>query len=367
MTENGTHNRLRVLLIGAGRRIQNNFLPSLKCLDERFEVVGIHSRTAERLQPVADRWRVPAVLSLDDVDFSAVDVAAISVPTLQNSFVLDKLRQVAGNVRIVIDTPMAWTPGEYTAIRRSIPYFKQMIVAEDYMNFPTFALLRKAVNDGLIGKLQTVTLNNIGYLYHGLALIRSFSGFKAARRTWSRSAGWYSKIVGYDFGSYKAVVVGPYRRHSAGGITIEGSQGILTDFAYDAGVPDPGGRPTYLLKTRRETSGLLTGISLENAGEGYSVELPDISKMAAMGIADTSDLNLQRGCGLMHVFRALLEPENINNLYGPENAFYDSFVSRLAGKGLLPVDPFTWFGSDAMIGLRLAANLKSAGAGLKAK
>jgi hypothetical protein len=61
--------RLRVLLVGAGRRIQNNYLPALSCLTDCFEISGIHARTYEKLAPVAERWGVPAVASLEEFDF----------------------------------------------------------------------------------------------------------------------------------------------------------------------------------------------------------------------------------------------------------------------------------------------------------
>ena len=333
--------------------MQNNFLPALRCMTTNFEISGMHARTTERLLPLAERWGVQAFPELQDVDFSAVDVVAISVPTAQNAAVLQSLAPYSARLIVVIDTPVAWTRNELAACSRALRQFKRVLVTEDYMNFPPFALLRRAVKDGLIGSLQGITLYNIGFLYHGLALMRSFCGFQRVKRTRCLSAGSLCKVVGYSLArGYKGIVVTPYRRHTTGGITIEGTKGILTEFPGDSAFASGGGRPVYCLSGHRDSDGLLSGFSIDTPGTEYSISLPAVRAMAAMDFPDKSDLNLLRGCGLMHVFQALHEPENLNNSYGPANAFYDSFVPRIAQRGLLPVDPFTWFGSDVVGVLR---------------
>lgn len=321
-----------------------------------LEIAGVHSRTPERLFPVAELWNVPAFDRFEEISFDHIDVVAISVPTAQNASVLQRLLPHASRVSIVIDTPTIWARREISSTFPLLSKFKRVLITEDYMNFPSFALLRRAVHGGLIGKLRGTTLYNIGFMYHGLALIRSFAGFTPARRTWSKNVGSFSKIDGYCFhDGYQAIVVGPYRRHTTGGITIEGSTGILTDFPGDEGFGAAGGRPVYSLATHRGLDGFISGFSIEGADGRYAIDLPDILSMAAMQFPDKSDLNLLRGCGLIEVFKALFEPGNINNAYGPENAFYDSFVPRLASKGVLPVDPFVWFGSDVGRMLRMFA------------
>jgi hypothetical protein len=346
---------LRILMVGAGRRAQNNFLPVLTYLSQnhRIEIVGINARTAERLLPVAERWGVRAVHSIQDVDLASVDAVAVSVPTAQNAPVLQSLASHGSHLSLIVDTPIAWNRRELGAIGPLIAKFRRVLVAEDYMNFPQFQLIRRAVQSGLIGDLRGVTLYNIGFLYHGLALIRSFCGFGYARTTWRRNTNSFGNIVGYKFkGGYEGIVIGPYRKHETGGITVIGSKGVLTDFPGDVGFAKPGERAIYPLNYHRDENGVITGISLDGAGDPFVLELPEIVAMAKMNFDDKSDLNLLRGCGLMQVFRALEDPENLNCHYGAQNAFYDSFASRLAGHNRLPVDPLAYFGSNAVNLLR---------------
>jgi predicted dehydrogenase len=179
MTE--PQNPLRVLIVGAGRRVRNNFLPALACLGSQFRVEALVSPTPVRRAALAAQWGVASWDSIADIELAGIDVVAISVPTSENAGVLRALLPHADRLRLVIDTPIAWTPREYAACAPLLDRFPRLTVAEDYMNFPSFALAREATGRGLIGEVKWLTLNNIGYFYHGLALIRSFAGFAKVR------------------------------------------------------------------------------------------------------------------------------------------------------------------------------------------
>ncbi len=347
--------KLRVLVVGAGRRVQGNFLPVLRALDAQFSILGVHARTAARLQPVADRWGVPAVATLAGASLEAADVVALSVPTAQNPVVLRALLPQAARLSVVIDTPIAWTRQELAATAPLLARFRRVVVTEDYMNFPEYALARQAVAAGLIGTPTALTLTNTGYLYHGLALIRSFVGFRRAVRTWRRRVGGMTTLVGYRFpGGFEACVIGPYRRHSTGGFLLEGTAGAITQFPADLGAATAS-RPVHLLAPRRDAAGRLDGYAI-----GALDLIPaELAAMHEMPFDDKSDLNLQRGCGLASVFRSLIQDDGLNTAYGAENAFYDSFISRLAERGRLPIDPLTWLGRDAMTAVRALGHLKS--------
>jgi hypothetical protein len=331
--------RKRALIVGAGQRVQNNFLPAFRCLSDLFELCGIHSRTTERLGPVADRWSIPPLTSLAGADLSGVDLIAISVPTAENEGVLRQLLPHAEHLRILIDTPIAWTLSERERVEPILRQFAGVTVAEDYMNFPAFSLLRDAVRQGVVGRPRSLSLFNIGYLYHGLALIRSFEGFAPATGSWRQPLGSHATAVGYRFDSgFMATVVGPYRRHEpGGGLLLEGANGFITEAAIDVQCA-LAGKPTYVLEATR-SGGELSGYRLSGHGFDLSVDAPYLAAMRAMDIADKSELNLIRGCGLIEVIRSVFHARNINRQYGYRNALYDSIVSQRADKGETPLDP----------------------------
>jgi hypothetical protein len=169
-------------------------------------------------------------------------------------------------------------------------------------------------------------------------------------------------LVGYRFrGGFEACVIGPYRRHTAGGLTLEGTRGVITEFPADLQDATPS-RPVYLLAPRN-AGGQLTGYAIETGAKSLELVPAELAAMHDMPFDDKSELNLQRGCGLATVFRSLSGPDDdpgtlLNATYGPDNAFYDSFVSRLAERGRLPVDPLTWVGRDAMSVVRALGRLR---------
>lgn len=347
---------LRVLMVGAGRRVRNNFLPALACLAGRFRVEAIVSPTPDRRDPLAAQWNTASLGAIGEADLAAIDVVAISVPTSQNAAVLRELLPHAGRLRLVIDTPIAWTRREYAECAPLLAHFAQVAVAEDYMNFPSFALARDAVAQGLTGKVEWLTLNNIGFYYHGLALIRSFAGLARVRSAKRVAIGDQVFALVYSLGGLKASVIGPYRAHTAGGITVQGSAATITQFEKDVGNTSLFRGPQYLLAPVTE-NGTIAGFAIEAGSRSLSVAVPEFKAMAEMDIPDTSTLNLERGCGLIAIFRSLLAPDGLNDRYRADDAFYDQFVSRWATRGRLPVDPLVPFGGSVMDAYRLLARL----------
>lgn len=349
-------NPLRVLIVGAGRRVQSNFLPALACLPAHFTVQAIVAPTSERRDPLATQWKVAGLAAIGDVDLATIDVVAISVPTSQNASVLQALLPHAHRLRLVIDTPIAWNRREYTQCAAFLGRFKQVTVAEDYMNFPSFALARQAVASGLIGEPQWLTLNNIGFFYHGLALIRSFADFEKVRSSKRVAIGDQVFTVVYTVGGLKASVIGPYRGHSAGGLVVKGSAGTITQFPKDIGSSGMLVGPQFLLAPIFEKD-VVSGYAIEAGERSMSLAIPEFGMMSAMDLPDKSALNLERGCGLISVFRSLIEPDGLNSRYTVDDAFYDRFVSWLATRGRLPVDPFRHFGSSVMGAYKQLAKL----------
>ncbi len=330
--------RKRVLIIGAGRRGQNSYLPTFSCLADLYEICGLHSRTPSRVVPIARKWNVPAIERLSDIDLSTVDLAVISVPTGQNGAVLQALLPYAGNLRVLIDTPIASNRQELSVIRPLLERFRNVTVAEDHMNFPFHALAREAAIQGIIGRPSSLSLFNIGYLYHGLSIIRALTGFAPATSSWNRSLGTHAKVVGYGFADgFSAAMIGPYRRQEkVAGLVLEGSAGIISESRMDANYIGHN-RKMYVLEPVR-AEGQLTGYKI--TGQNYKLvrDLPYLSNLRAMDFPDKSEINLVQNCGLIDVILSVFHESNINRGYGYKNGLYDSFASQRADSGYHKLD-----------------------------
>jgi predicted dehydrogenase len=339
----------RVLIVGAGRRVANNFLPALTCLADQFRIVGLQATSRVRAEPLGALWKVPAFTELTDELLGAADIVAISVPTSANADVLNKLRDHAARLHIVIDTPIAWNRRQLWRTWNVLKLFPKVTVAEDYMNFPPFELARRVAFSGLLGSLKSAELRNIGYLYHGLALIRSLNGFAKIRAS-RRSRQTHGQTVHYTLDSgFRADVVGPYER--SGRLTLVGEKASLT---YDDLRPkETQGSGEILIRSAHDGLGEITGFETHGGGDFGAVHT-QIAAMRSMPFEDKSQLNLLRGSGLAAVFRSVSTPDGLNSRYGPKNAIYDGVASRMAESGRLSFDPLRVIGWDLPSALRSA-------------
>lgn len=352
--------KLRVFIFGAGQRVRNNFLPALHFLQNYFEIVGITARTTERLAPLAKRWNLEAVVDVATLDWSKIDVVILSVPVPQNAKILRRIAPFASRLRLVIDTPIANTLDELAACKPWLSKFKSVLVTEDYMNFPIFSLIRRATSERLIGDVKSIGLFNIGYDFHGLALIRSFSNFEPVVLRTSKEIGVSAKAITYHIrGGLRGHVIGPYRQHTTGGIVVEGTEGVITEFPSDLRFGRNSEKQFFLVKPMHDDNEL-AGYRIESAaGEPVSsIELTTLRAMRTMDFEDKSELNLCRGHGLVDVFRSLLGHQNVNSHYGADNAICDSFVSRVSSLGSIYFDPLVLAGGTALTWLELLASLK---------
>jgi hypothetical protein len=335
--------RTRVILIGAGNRVQNNFLPALRYLRDMFDVVGIFARTYSKVEDVARRWGVPALRSLCDHELSMADAIVVSVPVEQNAAVLRRIEAHAPRLDLIIDTPIASSTSEHREVLQYLKRFRTISVAEDYMNFPQFELLRRVVRSGAIGELRNIVLYHFGYLYHGLALVRSFVGFEPVARSWSRriACSTRASIVNYEFDSgVSATIVGPYRRHTSGGMLIEGTKGIITEAPTDKELVNQGMSVFVLEKL---SDGKCTiGFRVRGEEKRWDAYLHQIQNPGIVRY-DGSDIKYEKTCGLIEVLKAARTKYGLNWRYSAADALYDSIVSRRAEKGDGPLDPCDTF------------------------
>src|SRR5437879_5713243 len=96
---------LRALIVGAGHRVRNAFLPALACLRPDIEIVGIHSRSVDHAREAGQPWGIEPVVDLQSLRPGDVDVVLVSVTTSSNVAVLRATAHLAPGAGLVMDTP----------------------------------------------------------------------------------------------------------------------------------------------------------------------------------------------------------------------------------------------------------------------
>lgn len=316
--------KYRLVIIGSGHRIVTNYAPALKALGNEFEVTGIWSRTIDNAKQVAAANEWPLLMNLDHPAIDHADIIVMSITASAAPKILKQILNTTdcSNKQLVIDTPV------FSGVRsilhaRMLRSFANVTVTEDYMNYPQFELLRKMVNADNVGEIQTITLEHTGYLYHGLALGRSFYDFELVKKVKKTK-----DCLTYTFSEGKKLnVISPYKQLK-GRVVIEGNRGKL----YYANSSDY----TEYIDNLANYDNLITecwedkkcvGLIYKCGNQLQRVPLPKLTHDQK-----SSALFYQfKTLGLIQVFRSL-NTQNINSRYHYLQALYDNYVSNGACK-----------------------------------
>jgi predicted dehydrogenase len=169
--------RLRVAIVGAGRRTNYLYAPLVQMLKDDLELVGIYGRRIESATELGDKFRVAAFDNLDRmIESVRPDLLIISVRNAANGPVG---RQVAGyGLPMLQETPIANDLADCDAIVEACRQANAPIeVAEQYYRRPMERIKALLIKSGVVGQVQVAYNDFMGHAYHGVSLIRSYVGF----------------------------------------------------------------------------------------------------------------------------------------------------------------------------------------------
>ena len=316
--------RLRALVVGSGYRVRNAFLPALSLLDSHIETVAIYSRTPENARRAGERWGVAAIDDPRVLRPGDIDIALVSVTVTNNLDVLKSIAHLAPGAALVIDTPGV---GRFDDLARLAQFRKwsQIRVGEDFMNMPQYRLVGDAIRAGALGDVSRVSMSEMGYRYHALALVRSWLDLMAPTTARShRVPGGVN--IDYRFRGGKAGEVREPYRQGEGSFVVTGSKATLTGHPMGHDIPDAKGAKL----TRLEGADGLAGFAIDGLETPMKIDLPHHAAVGAMSLEDDSEFNLLRIDGLSKVISSLWLPDPVNSRYRLEDAVADNLISFAA-------------------------------------
>lgn len=160
-------------IIGTGWRSEF-FLRIAASLPERFRVVGLVSRSADKRASYARDWNVPTFGSTEAM-LEAVQpgFVVVSVP---RAAVVDQIAALASHgVPILAETPPAQDIAGLERVAELVANGARIEVAEQYFLQPTHAARLALIESGRIGT-PSYTHVAVAHGYHGTSLIRKFLG-----------------------------------------------------------------------------------------------------------------------------------------------------------------------------------------------
>lgn len=232
---------LRLLVVGAGRRVVEDVLPVVDALPGVIELVGVAARSARR-QELAGRER--DVLAFSDAvadgtlarcDLVYVVVAKPAVPGV----VMRLAGAGAPRFGLLLETPGLIF--KHLGHLRRFAAFPAVSMAEDSVTLPWVTLARRAATDDVLGPLREVRLEHAAWRYHGMALLKAL--FDAPVRSGRRRAlpGGGAEVELRFVGGGRGLVLEP-RDYATGRVVLVGERATASD------APDavPGSLPLVL-------------------------------------------------------------------------------------------------------------------------
>jgi hypothetical protein len=316
---------VNVLVLGAGRRVKGAVLPALGCLEDRFRVAAVCSRSPVEIAWAGGRRRITTT-TLDRVDVAGIDLIVMAVSLRQNARVLAQLAAMpVGGAVLLLDTPVL--PPAGLAAARHFSAFRRVLVAEDTLALPPFLLARRLIDDGAIGRLERIFFFHCGYKHHAMASLKLLAGAPIRRIVDRKFAGkMRQKLI--DFASGAAAVMYEPRDYATGKFLLRGESGAIADYDYDVA---PVRRIGYQVD-----GPIYRGLTLD--GEPVPPAGLDQAYLDHVGgdVFDASLMNTMKLRGLMDLLVAALEPSSPFH-YDPADALCDHLSARLVDRiGYLP-------------------------------
>lgn len=223
---------LKLLVVGAGRRVVEDVLPVLDTLAGSVSLTGILARTS-RTEELAGKMRT--ITALDEAlaaglhheaDLVYVVVAKGAVPG-----VLTALASAgAPSFGLLLETPGLLL--KHLGHLRKLSPFGSVIMAEDCVALPWVSLVKRAVAEGPLGPLKEVVLDRSAWRYHGVALLKALldAPITSARRRSSNNEGGDegARVELRVRGGGRGLMIEP-RDYATGHVVLVGRDGTASD------------------------------------------------------------------------------------------------------------------------------------------
>ncbi len=315
-----------VVVIGAGKRVKGAVLPALGCLEDRFRIEAVCSRSESEIVYGAARRRIVTLPSLDRVDFSSIDLIVMAVSIRQVPRVLGQLaaRPVSRAV-LMLDTPVLAPTGLWAS--RFFATFGRVLISEDTVALPPFLLARRLMDEGAIGQLERIYFFHNGFKHHAMASLKLLAGAPIKRIVNRKFAG-KMRQKQIDFANGVEATMYEPRDYAVGKFLLKGDRGAIADYDYAVA---PVRRIGYQLD-----GAIYRGLTLD--GEPVPPAGLDRAYLDHVGddVFDGSPMNTMKLRGLMDLMVAAHDERSPYH-YDPVDGICDHLATRLVDRiGYLP-------------------------------
>ncbi len=194
--------RVRVAVIGAGKRSAYMYAPLLKGLSKHVELVSVWNRSPEPARRLGELLGVPWYTDLSRlVRETSPAIGVVAVTHASNGQVA--LLAVEHGLNVLLETPIAARLSEADAIiacarRQGL----KIEVSEQFHRRPLEAIKLALIRSGVFGRVYSSFNDFCGHGYHGVSVMRSYLGFDA------KPVRVVGAVRGYDLAPHWSLIAG---------------------------------------------------------------------------------------------------------------------------------------------------------------
>lgn len=166
--------RLKVGLVGAGKRISEFYLPILQQLSAHYEVVGVTSRSHESSRRFESQTGISSFLNAAElVEQQKPELLIVAVSDTANEAMIPQLLDLG--TPILSETPLAWSAsGVRSLINKAAAKGVPLGVAEQFPSLPLEQFRKELMDLGVFGEIYAAFNDFHSYSYHGIAQLRRY-------------------------------------------------------------------------------------------------------------------------------------------------------------------------------------------------
>ena len=167
--------KIRYGVIGSGWRAEF-YIRIAKAVPEKFELAAVLIRDKEKGRVFSEKFGVKVVNSVDELMEEKPEFVVLAI---KRGYVSDYLVQLFDRkMPVLAETPPGETQEDLQKLWKAYEEYQPKIqVAEQYFLQPLYASWHKAIENGLIGKVENINISSL-HGYHGISMIRWMLGTK---------------------------------------------------------------------------------------------------------------------------------------------------------------------------------------------
>lgn len=306
----------KVVIIGAGRRVQSHILPAVIQSSDYMTLSAIYARTEKKLLLSGEKYPVStldnnSIIKLKDADIIIICVSENGVATVLSHLLQGK----CSGKHIFIDTPVF--SGKNIKNYGLVKKFEHIFVLEDWLALNNFDLVTSLIRSGKIGKIKKIFFFHSGYRHHAVAIARRWTGSRVIRSVKHKkySMGFNEFNLVDDSGA-STWILEP-RDYNQGKFLIMGESGSVSDYALDS-------ENHYFIETKVVGERLVTTINHDDQREKLGSEFAD--REIDIRLPATEIMDLMKIDGLRKILLSAVTGKSSNLRYPVLEAVYDRLL-----------------------------------------